>query len=90
MKKRNEEINRKTEAFVCVNTEMGDEEETLSFLQGLPGVDEAKLVYGVWDIVAKVSAPNRDELTKLITEDIRGNNSIRSTLTMMVVSLPDI
>ena len=85
MEKSNEERSKKAEAFICVNTETGNEEEIVNFLQGIDGVEYADIVYGVWDIIAKVSAPTRDALTRLITEDIRGNGFVRSTLTMIVV-----
>ena len=86
MEKRNEEKSKKSEAFICVNTEIGSEEKTLNFLQGLGGVEYANIVYGVWDIIAKVSAPTRNDLTRLITEDIRENGFVRSTMTMIVVA----
>ncbi len=77
-------MNVEPEAFVLVNAEIGEEDETLNFLKSLEGVEYAHIVYGVWDIVAKVSAPTMDELKKLITKEIRGNGYVRSTLTMIV------
>lgn len=80
----NEVMNEKPEAFVLVNAELGEEDEALNFLKSLEGVEYAYIVYGVWDIVAKVSALTMDELKKLITKEIRGNGYVRSTLTMIV------
>ena len=80
----NKERSEKSEAFICVNAEIGDEDEALKFLRSLSQVDEAEIVYGVWVIVAKVSAPTMDGLKELITKDIWGNGYVRSTLTMII------
>jgi DNA-binding Lrp family transcriptional regulator len=42
-------------------------------------------VYGVYDIVAKVSADTMDKLKEIVTWKIRRLDKVRSTLTMIVV-----
>ena len=72
-------------AFVLVNAEIGSEDEVLEDLKTTKGVVGAWIVYGVYDIVAKVEADTMDELKEIITTNIRGLENVRSTLTMIVV-----
>ncbi|MFP3229376.1 MAG: Lrp/AsnC ligand binding domain-containing protein, partial [Nitrososphaeria archaeon] len=43
-------------AFVLINTDTGTEEEVLRELRRIPNVTEAYVIYGVYDLVAKVEA----------------------------------
>ena len=72
-------------AFVLVNAEIGSEDEVLKQLKSLPNVKESYVVYGVYDIVAKVSADTMDKLKEIVTWKIRRLDKVRSTLTMIVV-----
>ena len=49
-------------AFVFISAESGSEDEVKKALDKIPNVKEAHLVYGVYDVVAKVEA---DSMTKL-------------------------
>ncbi|MCS7107960.1 MAG: Lrp/AsnC ligand binding domain-containing protein [Sulfolobales archaeon] len=73
------------EAIVLVNTDIGSEEEVLNLLSTIDGVTEAYVVYGVYDLVIKVSAPTTEELKDIISSRIRKLPKVRSTLTMIVV-----
>lgn len=75
-------------AFVLVNAEIGSEDEVLEDLKSTKGVVGAWIVYGVYDIVAKIEADTMDELKEIITSNIRGLDNVRSTLTMIVVEEP--
>jgi DNA-binding Lrp family transcriptional regulator len=74
-----------TTAFVLINTEIGSEEAVLASLKDIDSVEEANLVYGVYDIVTKVSAPSTEELKNVILTKLRELENVRSTLTMIVV-----
>jgi DNA-binding Lrp family transcriptional regulator len=73
------------EAFVLINTEVGGEDEVLKALIGVEGVEEAYIVYGVYDVVAKVRAPDIESLKTIVTINIRKLPKVKSTLTMIVV-----
>jgi DNA-binding Lrp family transcriptional regulator len=73
-------------AFVLINTEIGAEEEVLQQLRQLPSIKEAYLVYGVYDIVAKVEAESMDKLKEIVSWNIRRLEKVRSTLTMLVMT----
>jgi DNA-binding Lrp family transcriptional regulator len=42
-------------------------------------------VYGVYDIVVKLSSDNSEKLRSIVTNDIRKIENVQSTLTMMVI-----
>jgi len=75
-------------AFVLVNAEIGSEEEVLKELKKVEGVVEAYVVYGVYDVVAKIKADTMDKLKDVVTWHVRRLNKVRSTLTMIVVESP--
>jgi len=72
-------------AFVLINAEIGSEDEVLKALRGLPNVKEAYVVYGVYDIVARVHADSMEKLKEVVTWKVRRLEKVRSTLTMIVV-----
>jgi DNA-binding Lrp family transcriptional regulator len=72
-------------AFVLINAEIGSEEEVLKELKKVEGVVEAFVVYGVYDVVAKIRADTMDKLKDTVTWHVRRLNKVRSTLTMIVV-----
>jgi len=73
-------------AFVMINSEIGEEEGVLRFLQEELNVDEAYVVYGVYDLVAKVSSDTMKNLKDMVINEIRQAKGVRSTLTMVIVS----
>lgn len=73
------------EAIVLINTDIGTEEDVLRTLGEIEGVVEAYIVYGVYDIVAKVRAETTEALKEIISSRIRRIPKVRSTLTMIVV-----
>ncbi len=72
-------------AFVLINAEIGSEEEVLKELKKVEGVEEAYIVYGVYDVIAKITADTMDKLKDVVTWNVRRLNKVRSTLTMIVV-----
>jgi len=72
-------------AFVMINAEIGEEEEVLKYLIEQLKVDEAYIVYGVYDLVARVSSDSMKDLKDLVINQIRQAKGVRSTLTMVIV-----
>lgn len=72
-------------AFVLINGEIGSEEEVLKELQDVEGVEEAYIVYGIHDVVAKIKTDTMDKLKDVVTWQIRRLKKVRSSLTMIVV-----
>jgi len=72
-------------AFVLINTEIGAEEEVAKELRSLSAVKEAYVVYGVYDVIAKVEVDTMDRLKEIVSWNIRRLEKVRSTLTMLVM-----
>jgi DNA-binding Lrp family transcriptional regulator len=72
-------------AFVLINAEIGSEDKVLKELREIEGVEEAYIVYGVYDIIAKIKADSMDKLKDTVTWNVRKVEGVRSTLTMIVV-----
>ena len=72
-------------AFVLINTEIGSESDVLKTLKKVEGVKEAYTVYGVYDIIAKITSETMDKLKELVTWHVRRLDKVRSTLTMIVI-----
>jgi len=71
-------------AFVLINTEIGSENEVLGALKKIDAVEEAYMVYGVYDVVAKVKADTMGKLKEIVAWHVRRLDKVRSTTTMMV------
>ncbi|MER3602242.1 MAG: AsnC family transcriptional regulator [Nitrososphaerota archaeon] len=72
-------------AFVLINAELGSEEDLARELRKIEGVSEVYIVYGVYDIIAKVEADSMEKVKEIITWKIRRLPKVRSTLTMITV-----
>ncbi len=72
-------------AYVLINTDMGAENDVLKELKNIPGIKEVYLVYGVYDIIAKVEAESMEQVKEIITWKIRRLEKVRSTLSMIVM-----
>ena len=73
-------------AFVLIKAELGEEKKLLEALRAIPEVKEAHMVYGVYDIIARVETDVGQELRDIILYKIRRLRGVRSTLTMIVTS----
>jgi len=72
-------------AFVLINVEIGSEDEVLRSLKPISEVNEAHLVYGVYDIIARIETETMQELKDAVSRKIRRVDKVRSTLTMIVI-----
>jgi len=82
---RDGEIRQLPMAFVLINADLGAEEELLKSLRSLEHVKDVYVVYGVYDIIARVEADTMEKVKETITWKIRRLDRVRSTLTMIVV-----
>jgi len=72
-------------AFVLLNAELGSENEVLDELIMIDGVKETYLVYGVYDIIAKIEAETMEDLKNIISWKVRRIFRVRSTITMITI-----
>ena len=73
------------EAFVLISSEVGQEDQVIIDLQAIPEVKESYVVYGVYDVIAKVEAESMQQLKDVVGLRIRQLDTVRTTLTMIIV-----
>ncbi|MFN7105605.1 MAG: Lrp/AsnC family transcriptional regulator [Pyrobaculum sp.] len=72
------------EAFIFINTEIGAEDEVMETLSKIPEVKEVMIVYGPYDVVAKIQSDTAENLRRLVSEKIRKMAKIKSTTTLII------
>mgnify|MGYP001399340090 FL=1 len=77
-------------SYILINSDLGTDESTVTELKKILADEkdtqyEIQGVYGVFDIVLKLSSDDIDNLRSTITNKIRKITSVQSTLTMMVI-----
>ncbi|WP_410545813.1 Lrp/AsnC ligand binding domain-containing protein [Acidianus sp.] len=69
-------------AYILLITSIGKELDVVNDVKKLNGVKDATPVYGEYDVVVEVEAPDLNELNKTINQ-IRRNSSIIRTVTLI-------
>ena len=77
-------------AYILLNSDLGSDTEIISQIKKILDESdsvqyEAQGVYGVYDIVVKITSDNIDKIRSIITNQIRKIDKVHSTLTMMVI-----
>ena len=76
-------------AYVLLNSDLGSDESIITEVKQILAEEnityEIQGVYGVYDIVLKLSSDNAEKLRATITNKIRKISKVQSTLTMMVI-----
>ena len=73
-----------SQAWVLVNTVLGKEYQALDVLRRIPGVRNAHLVTGLYDIIVLIEASSMKKLEDILSWNIRREKSICNTVTMIV------
>ena len=81
-------------SFVLINSNLGTDAEIIEKIKEMMlAQDDVKLelqgVYGVYDIIVKLSSDDNAKLRSIVTNDIRKIENVQSTLTMMVIEQQD-
>jgi len=77
-------------AYVLINSDLGSDQSIIKELKQIldseSGIEYyVQGVYGVYDIILKISSDSVGELRSMITHKVRKINKVQSTLTMMVI-----
>ncbi len=72
-------------AYVLLTTDLGAETEVMKDMKMIVEIKEAHMVYGVYDIIARIEADTMEDLKNIISWKVRRLNRVRSTLTMITV-----
>ena len=77
-------------SYVLINSNLGTDDEIIAKIKKMmANQNDVKLeihgVYGVYDIIVKLSSDDSTKLRSIVTSDIRKIENVQSTLTMMVI-----
>ena len=77
-------------SYVLINSNLGTDVEIITkikeFMANQSDIQfEIQGVYGVYDIILKLTADDSTKLSSIVTNDIRKIENVQSTLTMMVI-----
>ena len=77
-------------SYVLINSNLGTDVEIIAKIKKmLANQNDVKLdihgVYGVYDIIVKLSSDDSTKLRSIVTSEIRKIENVQSTLTMMVI-----
>ncbi len=70
---------------MLINSTLGAEDEVLKGLKDIKEVREAHMVFGVYDIIARIETDTMQELEDIISRKIRRLDKTRGTITMIVM-----
>ena len=70
---------------MLINSTLGAEDEVLKGLKDIKEVREAHMVFGVYDIIARIETDTMQELEDIISWKIRRLDKTRGTITMIVM-----
>lgn len=73
------------EAFVLFKTMPTRERDVYLSLSNYEAVAEVHVLYGEFDLLARVSSDNSNELSKMLVQDFRQIDGVRETQTMIAV-----
>ena len=77
-------------SYVLINSNLGTDVQIIKEVKELlASQSDVKLeiqgVYGVYDIIVKLSSDNGEKLRSIVTDDIRKIENVQSTITMLVI-----
>jgi transcriptional regulator, AsnC family len=72
------------EAVVFLNIDIGSEDRIMEELAAIPEVRAVYFVYGPYDIIIKLEAPDIEKIKTIVRERVRKIDGIRSTTTLIV------
>ncbi|MDP8958709.1 MAG: Lrp/AsnC ligand binding domain-containing protein [Actinomycetota bacterium] len=75
------------QAYVLIQTEVGKAAQVADEVRRIQGVETADDVTGPYDVIARVSADDVDQLGRLVVAHIQDVEGITRTLTCPVVHL---
>jgi DNA-binding Lrp family transcriptional regulator len=75
------------EAYVLIQTEIGRQLPVATALSEMPGVTQAAVVTGPYDVIARISAADVDALGSLIITKIQSVDGVVRTLTSPIVHI---
>ncbi|MBQ1081526.1 MULTISPECIES: Lrp/AsnC family transcriptional regulator [Nocardiopsis] len=75
------------QAYILVQTEVGQAAEVAERVRGIAGVDQANDVTGPYDVIVQARAEDMDALGSLVVARIQRLDGIARTLTCPIVNI---
>jgi DNA-binding Lrp family transcriptional regulator len=72
------------QAYILVNTEKGREHEVYDLLLDMPEISGAHLLFGEWDVIAKVKLDSNQDLGTFILDKVRPLDGVNITSTLII------
>ena len=76
----------KVQAYVVIHSDKGEEYNILKNLSHIPEIKEADVVFGFYDVICRIEAPEYKILENVITKAIRALPHIRTSMTLNVIA----
>lgn len=73
-----------TLAFLLIATKIGNEKTVVEKLLGFEEVEEANILFGEWDVIARVKTPNNKDMQTFIIDKIRRLEGVSQTSALIV------
>lgn len=73
-------------AYILVTTKSGAEKDVLESLKKIKSITNAKILYGEYDILAKINLKDITELNEYLLTNIRPIAGIEKTSTLIVAT----
>ena len=73
------------QAYVVIHCDKGEEYTILKNLTHIPEVKEADVVFGYYDVICRLEAPEYKILENVITKAIRSLPNIRTSMTLNII-----
>ncbi|HLC66074.1 MAG TPA: Lrp/AsnC ligand binding domain-containing protein [Candidatus Nanoarchaeia archaeon] len=72
------------QAYVQISLDSAKEKDVLQKLESMPQIKEVHILFGEWDMIAKVEVPGEDKLGPFIIDHIRTLPGVKLTSTMII------
>jgi DNA-binding Lrp family transcriptional regulator len=76
---------RMVSAMVLVRIDNADQSKVLESIKQLKGVEEAHALWGIYDLMVKITANSIERLKEIIRTNLRQMVGVANTLTLMVI-----
>jgi len=74
-------------AFILIHTQPGSEEKVAKDLRKIRGIKEAYVVFGEYDVIAKVQAWTREGINNLVASYIQKINGVKNLHVNLVIDI---
>ncbi len=71
-------------AYILISLKTPDEQAVLDELKSMSKIREAHVLFGEWDIIAKIEGQNPEDVATFVMDEIRALPQVKLTSTLIV------